>query len=93
MEPINFSKTYKIVLNDEPKGYRPNKRALNKIKALLPECRIHGFGVYGYNDLWYVLVESNSLPYNLLGFVGTLSISQIPSRIAIQPRIDPPTAS
>lgn len=92
MQEIDWHRTYRVILNDRPNGYRPDKEAYFKLRKLLPQCRIHGFGLYGHNNLWYLLVEDGSLPYNVFGMTTSMSINAL-AGVATVPKLLPPSSA
>ena len=73
---INWYQTYRVILNNKPTGYKPNKKALKALTMYLPNCKIHGFGHYGFLNYWYLIVEDTSFPFNFNPGVSNLSWHQ-----------------
>ena len=71
------SMVHKIVLDDKPGGYRPNKRTISVIRKAYPDCTVVGFGKYGFNDWWYLLIQTGMLPPNFYGIAQSLSMKKI----------------
>lgn len=59
---IDWNRVYRVVLNGRYAGKRPGKTIINSLRRYRPKCRIHGFGYYGFQNCWYLLVEDPTFP-------------------------------
>lgn len=52
---IDWEKVRKVIINEKPSIY-----VIKRITGKLPYVKIHGFGYYGFNSYWYVMIEDSS---------------------------------
>lgn len=74
MSEVNWERVRRIMIQD-----KPTKRSICRIANILPKCRVHGFGSYGFGGHWYVLVEDDAFPEDPAISIANVMLEQLPS--------------
>lgn len=76
MDDIDYSKTYRVLLNHISPGKRPGMRVLRSLGSYLPYCKVLGFGYYDHYKLWYLMVYDPTFPSNIYATASNMSWEQ-----------------
>lgn len=63
-----------VVLN------KPTKLTIGKLVHRLPTVKILGYGFYGFNNLWYLLIEDVAFPPDYGTGIITIPLEHIVNR-------------
>ena len=73
---IDYTRTYRVILNHLPWASRPTAKTLKSLRYYLPNAVVLGFGYYDHYKFWYLIVSDPTFPVNYFSTMGNMSWSQ-----------------